>query len=123
MNRAAGWDFLESTDSVSVCRCVHGFGIHWKRAPAASWLVQLVLAGAKPRAPDRSLIRLAESPAGALVQRFGEVLAGNFKLAEDHLRKTVHQRTSEQFSSNYQCPGWCTAKCTSEHQLHQGAGL
>jgi hypothetical protein len=86
-------------------------------------LVRLVLAGAKQRAPDRPLTRLAKSPAGALVQRFRRVLAGNYKLAEDHDRKIVHQRTSERFSSNYQCHGWCTPFCTSGHQLHQGADL
>jgi hypothetical protein len=94
-------------------------------------LVRLVQAGAKPSAPDTLLITLMESPAGALVQRFRQVLATNFKLtvgssfklSGQHPRKTVHQRTSGRFPTNYQYLGWCTPFCTSLHQLHQGPGL
>jgi hypothetical protein len=78
-------------------------------------LVQLVLAGANLSAPDRLLITLVKSPAGALVQRFRRVLAGNFQISGDLLRKIVHQRTSGRFPANYQYLGWCTLFCTSEH--------
>ena len=43
-------------------------------------LVRLVLAGAKPSAPDRLLITLVKSPAGALVRGFPGVVTGNFNL-------------------------------------------
>jgi hypothetical protein len=78
-------------------------------------LVWLVLTSAFGRAPARLLTILVKSPAGALVQRFRGVLARQFKLGEDHPRKTVHQRTSGRFTANYQELGWCMSKCTSEH--------
>jgi hypothetical protein len=83
-------------------------------------LVQLVQTGAKLSAPVRLLITLVKSPAGAVVQRFRKVVPANSKLSGHHPWKTVHHRTSGQFSANYQYLGWCTQFCTSLHQLHRG---
>src|SRR5262249_27430088 len=84
-------------------------------------LVQLVLSGAKRSAPDRLLKAHVKSPAGALVQRFREVLTANFKNSEDDPSESVHQRTSGRFLLKYQYLVWCTPFCTREHQLHQPA--
>jgi len=84
-------------------------------------LVQLVVAGAKVGAPDKFLITLAKSLAGALVQRFRRVMAGNFKISEDLLRKLwkiMHQRNSW-FPMNYQYLGCCARFCNSEQQPQQ----
>jgi hypothetical protein len=83
-------------------------------------LVQLVLAGAKLSAPGTLLITLVKSLAGALVQRFRRVLAGNFEISEDLLRKIVHQRNSWRFPTNYQYLGCCTRFCNSEQQPQEG---
>ena len=47
-----------------------------RRCRMTSPLVRLVQSGAKRSAPDRLLITLMKSPAGALLQRFPGVLAG-----------------------------------------------
>jgi hypothetical protein len=55
-------------------------------------LVQLVLSGAKRRAPDRLLVTLVKLLSGALVQRFREVLPANSNLrpaAELKLARTT----------------------------------
>jgi len=85
-------------------------------------LVQLVLSGAKRSAPDRLLKTHAKSLAGALVQRFREVLTANFKNSQGHPSESVHQRTSGRFLLKYQYLVWCTPFCTRLHQQHHLAG-
>jgi hypothetical protein len=69
----------------------------------------------KRSAPDTPLITLPESSAGALVQRFREVVSENFKIASHHPQESVHQRTSGRISAIHQCLVWCTPV------LHQSA--